>query len=158
MGMPATSPIPNVMTAEGRIAANLARFVADFARRHRLGVVFAQDTGFKIGSDPDTVRAPNVAFVAQARLHGIPERGDAPLAPDLLAEVVSPGDTPGELLAKIASWLEAGTKLVWVVDPGRAEARVYRRDGSLSLVGGERTLEGEDVLPGFACALEDVLN
>lgn len=140
-------------SSHGRIAATLAYFITDFARRNRLGVVFAQDTGFKIESDPDTVRAPDVAFLAQERVDQVPDRGYAALAPDLLAEIVSPDDRPGELLAKIGQWLEAGTKLVWVIDPRIREARVYRSDGSLTITGADGMLEDENVLPGFACAL-----
>ena len=141
----------------GGVAANLAYFLADFVRRLRLGLVFAQDTGFKIASDPDTVRAPDVAFVARERTGAIRARGYAELAPDLLAEILSPDERPAEVLAKVADWLGAGTKLVWVIDPERSEARVYRRDGSLSILQEHDSLDGEDVLPGFSCRLQAVL-
>jgi len=144
-------------TWHGAIAANLAYLLGDFVRRHRLGLVFAQDTGFKIGSDPDTVRAPDVAFVARDRTGLIRARGYAELAPDLLAEILSLDDRPADVLAKVADWLGAGTKLVWVIDPERSEARVYRRDGSLSILREHDSLDGEDVLPGFACPLRAVL-
>src|SRR6266516_2448340 len=120
-------------TWHGAIAAKLAYHLSDFANRQGLGLVFAQDTGFKIASDPDTVRAP-----------------------DVLAEILSPDDRPGEVLAKVADWLAAGTKLVWVVDPERSEVRVYRYDGSLSVLREHDSLDGEDVLPGFTCPLSDV--
>jgi len=141
----------------GVVAANLAYFLADFVRRLRLGLVFAQDTGFKIASDPDTVRAPDVAFVARERTGAIRARGYAELAPDLLAEILSPDERPAEVLAKVADWLGAGTKLVWVIDPERSEARVYRRDGSLSILQEHDSLDGEDVLPGFSCRLQALL-
>ena len=141
----------------GVVAANLAYFLADFVRRHRLGLVFAQDTGFKIASDPDTVRAPDVAFVARERAGAIRARGYAELAPDLLAEILSPDDRPAEVLAKVADWLGTGTTLVWVIDPKRSEARIYRQDGSLSILQEHDSLDGEDVLPGFSCPLRDVL-
>ena len=79
------------------------------------------------------------------------------LAPELIVEVLSPRDRPGEVLAKVADWLTAGTQLVWVVDPERRVARVYRGDGSEAIVGADEALEGEDVLPGFACRLSEVL-
>ena len=141
----------------GAVAANLAYLLGDFARRHELGLVFAQDTGFKIGSDPDTVRAPDMAFVARDRTGAIRARGYAELAPDLLAEILSPDDRPADVLAKVADWLGAGTKLVWVIDPERSEARVYRQDGSLAVLGEHDSLDGEDVLPGFSCPLRAVL-
>ena len=141
----------------GAVAANLAYLLGDFVRRHELGLVFAQDTGFKIGSDPDTVRAPDVAFVARARTGAIRARGYAELAPDLLAEILSPDDRPADVLAKVADWLGAGTKLVWVIDAERSEARVYRQDGSLAVLGEHDSLDGEDVLPGFSSPLRAVL-
>ena len=144
-------------TWHGAISAKLTYLLVDFVRHQGLGLVFGQDTGFKIGSDPDTVRAPDVAFVARERVGVIRQRGYAELAPDLLAEILSPDDRPGEVLAKVADWLAAGTKIVWVVDPERREARVYRQDGSLTVVRGDDSLDGEDVLPGFSCSLKDVL-
>ncbi len=141
----------------GRISAGLTLRVGEYVQRHALGDIFAQDTGFKIAADPDTVRAADLAFVARDRTHRIARRGYAELAPDLVVEVLSPDDRPGEVLAKVADWLDAGTRLVWVIDPERLDARVYRRDGTLSLVDARAALDGEDVLPGFACPLHDIL-
>src|SRR6266566_2718731 len=144
-------------TWHGAISAKLTYLLVGFVHHQGLGAIFAQDTGFKIGSDPDTVRAPDVAFVARERVAVIRERGYAELAPDLLAEILSPDDRPAEVLAKVADWLAAGTKIVWVVDPERRVAQVYRQDGSLSVFGSDGSLDGEDVLPGFSCPLTDVL-
>jgi len=144
-------------TRHGVIAGKLLHRVSDFVYSRELGVTCAQDTGFKIGSDPDTVRAPDVAFVASSRVKLIPESGYAELAPELVAEILSPDDRPGEVLAKVSAWLSAGTKLVWVIDPRRAEARVYRQDGSVSILARDAILEGDDVLPGFTCPLQEIL-
>lgn len=143
-------------TRHGAIAARLAYHLSAFVLQQRLGIIFAQDTGFKIGRDPDTVRGPDVAFVAMARSDRIPARGYAELAPDIVAEVLSPDDTAAEVLAKLADWLAAGTRLVWLVDPLRSEVRVYRADGSLSILGSEQSLDGEDVLPGFRCPVPQI--
>jgi Uma2 family endonuclease len=143
-------------TRHGAIAATLAYVVSSFVRQRGLGMVFAQDTGFKIASDPDTVRAPDVAFIARDRADGIPQRGYAALAPDLVAEILSPDDAPGEVLAKVGDWLAAGARLAWVVDPRRATIQVYRQDGSLSILGENDSLDGENVLPGFVCAVREV--
>ena len=88
----------------------------------------------------------------------IGRRGYAALAPDLLAEVLSPDDRPAEVLAKVADWLAAGTTLVWVIDPERSDARVYRQDGSIAVLRESDALDGEGVLPGFTCPLKDVLS
>lgn len=79
------------------------------------------------------------------------------MAPDLVVEVLSPDDRPGKVLAKVADWLSAGTRLVWVVDPERRLARVYRHDGSETLVSTDGALDGEAVLPGFSCPLVSIL-
>lgn len=144
-------------TRHGVIAANLAWLVTDHVRQHTLGLVFAQDTGFRLESNPDTVRGPDLAFLAADRAAEIPPRGYAALAPDLVAEIVSPDDRPGELLAKVGQFLDAGTRLIWVIDPQRTEARIYSASGDVSIVGEDGALDGGEVLPGFSCLLSDVL-
>lgn len=145
-------------TRHGMIAATLCYLIASFVRREKLGAVFAQDTGFKIESDPDTVRAPDVAYLSSARLSAVARRGYAAVAPDLAAEVMSPDDRPGEVLSKVGAWLNAGAKLVWVVDPDREEVTVYRADGSVRIVGSDDSVSGEEVLPGFSCSVRDILS
>jgi Uma2 family endonuclease len=144
-------------TWHGGVQSNLHFFVSAHVRRLGLGRVYGQDTGFKIRSGPDTVRAPDLAFVAEERVPLVPRRGYAALAPDLVAEILSPDDRPGEVLAKVGDWLDAGTRLVWVIDAERGDARVHRSDGSIALVGPDDALVGEDVLPGFTCHLAKVL-
>jgi Uma2 family endonuclease len=79
------------------------------------------------------------------------------MAPDLAVEVLSPDDYAPEVLEKVADWLKAGARLVWIVDPIRANARVYRADGSELLLGLNDSLDGEDVLPDFSYALGRLL-
>ena len=141
----------------GEVAARLARILGNHVEDGHLGRVLAAETGFTLARDPDTVRAPDAAFIRSERLPEPPPRGYARLAPDLVVEVLSPDDRPGEVLAKVADWLNAGTRLVWVVDPERRQARVYRADGSESLWTDSGTLDGEDVVPGFRCDLAAVL-
>jgi len=125
-------------------------------REHDLGLVVAAETGFTLARDPDTVRAPDVGFVSRERVPDPLPKGYAEFAPDLAVEVLSPDDRPGEVLAKVADWLNAGSRLVWVVDPDQRLVRVYRADGSESLLGAHDLLVGEEVLPGFACPVADV--
>jgi Uma2 family endonuclease len=140
----------------GRVAINLGAELRAYVKQTDAGAVLAAETGFKLFTDPDTVRAPDVAFVAKGR-EPADATGFAALAPDLVVDVLSPDDRPGEVLAKVADWLSGGTRLVWVVDPVRRLARVYRQDGSESIVTAEGALDGEAVLPGFACPLETIL-
>jgi len=141
----------------GAVSARLTRLLADHVDANDLGCVLAAETGFQLARDPDTVRAPDVAFVSRERLPDPEPAGYAALAPDLVVEVLSPGDRPGQTLAKVGDWLNAGTRLVWVVDPVRRQTHVYRPDGSEALVAEGRALDGEDVVPGFSCALGEIL-
>src|SRR5213082_3242207 len=129
----------------GRVAMDLARRLADHVDARGLGQVYAAETGFTLARHPDTVRAPDIAFVRRERLPDPEPTGFPDLAPDLVVEVLSPGDRPGEVLAKVADWLSAETRLVWVVDPERRLARVYRHDGSEAMVTAEGALDAEDV-------------
>lgn len=141
----------------GDVTARLTKVLMDVVDARGLGRVLAAETGFKLSADPDTVRAPDVAFVSRERLPDPAPFGYLALAPDLVIEVLSPGDRPGETLAKVGDWLNAGSRLVWVVDPGRRQARVYRQDGSETLLTESDVLNGEDVVPGFECQLGAVL-
>ena len=146
--------------SHGRIAARLLSRLSSYleldqagrAAVHPLGDVLAAETGFTLQRDPDTVRAPDVAFVAWHR-RPMSAAGFAEMAPDLAVEVLSSGDRPSEVLAKVADWLGAGTELVWVVDPARRQVRVYRADGSESIVSDQETVSGETTVPGFTLVL-----
>jgi len=140
----------------GAVANRIAYRITAHVEAHDLGRVYAAETGFKLESDPDTVRAPDVAFIAKRRLPEVEPRGYPGWAPDLAVEVLAHDDHPAETLEKIAQWLKAGVWLVWVVDSEKRTARVYRADGSEALLGPNETLDGEDVLPGFRCALADL--
>jgi Uma2 family endonuclease len=141
----------------GVVALEIARRLSDFVTSRSLGVVVAAETGFTLFRDPDTVRAPDAAFVRADRVPQPLPRGYAAFAPDFVVEVLSPDDRAGEVLAKVGDWLDAGVRLVWVLDPDRRVARVYRSDGSEAMIAAENTLDGEDVLPGFTCRLSDLL-
>lgn len=141
----------------GVIAGRLARWLGEFVEERSLGFVVGE-AGFRIASNPDTVRAPDVSFVSRSRLTGTLPRGFAPLAPDLAAEIISPSDRRPELLAKVADWLAAGVKVVWVVDPESRSAQVFRADGSIAVVAEEGMLRGDDVLPGFTCSMAQLLD
>ena len=137
----------------GAVAMRLGYRIMGYVEAHDLGRVYAAETGFKIETAPDTVRAPDVAFIVKARLPEVEPRGYPPWAPDLAVEVLAHDDHPEETLEKMAQWLKAGVRLIWVVDSEKRNARVYRADGSEVLLAPDDTLDGEDVLPGFRCAL-----
>jgi Uma2 family endonuclease len=140
----------------GRIAMNIGVSLAQFVRTHGLGAVYAAETGFKIASDPDTVRAPDAAFVSEARLKTMAsQRGYWPGAPDLAVEVVSPDDTYVDVQDKVNDWLAAGTRMVIVVNPRRRTVAVHQPT-TITLLTENDTLEGGDVVPGWSVPVREV--
>lgn len=139
----------------GDIALEIGARIRIHATDHRLGRTFGAETGFLLTRDPDTVRAPDAAFVSQARLPetGVPV-GYFPGAPDLAVEVVSPGDTAGEVEEKVQMWLTHGASLVWVIYPATRTVTAYRRDGSANVLLDDDLLDGEAVLPGFTFPID----
>jgi len=142
----------------GDVTARLTKRLMDHVDARDLGRVLAAETGFQLRTDPDTVRAPDIAFIGSERLPDPRPVGYLALAPDLVVEVLSPRDRPGEVLAKVVDWISAGTRLVWVVDPERRLTRVYRQDGTETLVTADEALDGEGVVPGFSCPLAAILS
>ena len=106
----------------------------------------------------DTVRAPDVAFVARERYpNGLPkEFVDGP--PDIAVEVVSPSDTHAEVMVKVGEYLDAGARLVWVVSRGTRSVTVHRPDGTAHTLRGDDILSGEDVLPSFEIRVGELLS
>jgi Uma2 family endonuclease len=107
------------------------------------------NTGFILARGPDTVRIPDIAFVAAARRPPYPARGWWQLAPDLAVEVVSPTNTLSELQSKAQEYLAAGTRAVWIVDPAARTNTVYRSKSDIRLYDAGDELVDNDVLPGF---------
>lgn len=144
----------------GSAAAGICRLLANHVTAHGLGKVFGAETGFVLETDPDTVRAPDASFVSRAHVEaagGIPD-SFWPGPPDVAFEVTSPRDRRGEVQSKTRSWLAAGTGAVVVVDPRRRVATIHSPGGGepRRLTGAER-VDLDDVLPGFAPTVNDLL-
>ncbi|MCO6456743.1 MAG: Uma2 family endonuclease [Pirellulaceae bacterium] len=133
----------------GQVAARLLSRISTYVENHDLGVALAAETGFLLRHDPDTVLAPDVSFVARDRLREFGDHaGYLPLAPDLVAEVISPNDRAREVDAKIRAWLSFGVKVVLQVDPMTSTVHVFR-SGSEYGTGASGFVDLGDVLPGF---------
>ena len=135
----------------------LGSLLEQHVRSGQLGVVCAAETGFVISRDPDTVRAPDVAFVRQDRLDQVTDPdGYLPFAPDLAAEVVSPHDTFTQVEEKALFWLHAGTSMVLIVDPGTHRVHVYRATDRISVLQRQDTLDASDVVPGWEISIGEL--
>jgi len=141
----------------GRVCVRLSARLQVFVDAQELGYLFDSSTGFRLPGG--NVRLPDVGFVARGRFadEQVPE-GFADLAPDLGVEVLSPGDRSRDILDKVGEYLQAGVRLVWVIDPKRRTAAAYTSLTEVRRLGPEASLDGEDVLPGFRCRLADVID
>lgn len=140
----------------GMLALKLAAKLWNFVEANKLGTVYAAETGFKLTTDPDTVRAPDAAFVSQKRLDEVgPVQGYWPGAPDLAVEVVSPNDLYTEVSEKVGEWLKAGSKMVVVVNP-RTQQVLVHVPGDVNVLEGDDTLDGGDVLPGWQLPIKEL--
>ena len=141
----------------GAVIMNGAVPLGHHVKTRGLGVMCGAETGFVLERDPDTVLAPDVAFVRRERIKasGLPRAfWEGP--PDLAVEVTSPGDTRREVADKVASWLAAGTRLVWVVDPKRTTVTIHEPDVTPRRLEGSDVLDGEPLFPGFRLPLTDI--
>ncbi len=138
------------------VAAEICAILRDYVRKQRLGLVTTAEGGFRIARDPDTVRAPDVGFVATARLPAVPRRGFFEGAPDLAVEVISPDDRWSEVVAKANAWLEAGAAAVWILDPPNRTVTVYQPQAASKVLRDDEVLDGDAVVPGFAVPVRDL--
>ena len=139
------------------VAVRMGAALDAHVKSNDLGAVFSAGTGFVLGRDPDTVRAADAAFVTRERIPEIGvHQGCFPMAPDLAVEVVSPQDRPLDVREKIEDWLEGGTRLVWVVQRVQRIVTVYRPLGDPTEFSEGATLDGEEVIPGFTCAVQEL--
>ena len=140
------------------VAGNLHLEVGAFVRQHKLGICGVSEGGFLLNTDPDVVRAPDVWFVRADRVPAPPAPGGYwPGAPDLAVEVLSPSDRFIDVMRKVRDYLDAGVRLLWVIDPEARTAGIFRPGVSERFIDEDGALDGEDVLPGFSLLLSDVL-
>jgi Uma2 family endonuclease len=132
----------------GRLIGELHRWAAP----RRAGPV-GGELGFIVGRNPDTVLAPDVAFIAADRVPPRGAPGFLPIAPDLAVEVLSPSNSASDILDKVRMYLDFGVRLVWIVDPATSTLTEYAPDGAARWLTAADTLDGGDVLPGFSLDL-----
>jgi Uma2 family endonuclease len=141
----------------GRIAINVTTPLDQYVRTHSLGSVYAAETGFKLASNPDVVRAPDVAFIRRERVEEVGDiEGYWPGAPDLAVEVISPSDTYSDVQEKVFDWLEAGTRMVILVMPRKRTITIYRSLTDITILTEHDTLDGGEVVPGWQIPVREL--
>ena len=148
------APAGNV---HARLAARFSARLFQYVEDHKLGTVYAAETGFKIASDPDTVRAPDVSFVRRERVEEVGEmEGYWPGAPDLAVEVVSPNDSYAGVEEKVAAWLGAGSRVVVVIEPRTRTVTVRSSRTEIKILTEGDMLDLGEVVPGWMISVADV--
>ena len=145
-------PIPPTSMEHGRISTNLFLPLGLYVRENQLGDVYMPDTGFRVG---ERVLIPDIAFVSDARMPDDLSKA-SPVPPDLAIEVVSPTDALHRVVEKAFAYLDAGTQLVWVLEPRSKTVMVYRSETDITLLTRNDTLTGEEVVKGFSCQVAEL--
>jgi len=141
----------------GAVGMRLALALANYVEEKNLGVVVLAETGFTIERDPDTVRAPDIAFIRQDKIpkSGLPKKFWEG-TPDLVVEVVSPSDRSSEVEEKVKNWLECGTAMVWVLNSTKRTLTLCRSGVANQTFGVDDVIDGRDVVPGFKLPLKRI--
>src|SRR5688572_266170 len=141
----------------GLVTMNIAGPLYEYIKSQDLGKVYAAETGFLLEQNPDTVRTADVAFIRRERIEKAgPVKGYWKGAPDLAVEVLSPSDTIERVEGKVAKWLGAGTRAVWVVSPKMRTVTVYRSLTEIVVLTKNDTLDGGDVVPGLQIPIAEI--
>jgi Uma2 family endonuclease len=139
----------------GRIVMDFGAKLNIHARTHNLGAVLTE-VGFTLRSSPDTVRAPDIAFIKQDRIPSVDPRGFWKGPPDLAVEVLSPDDRPMEVRTKVAEYLTYSVPLVVVLDPDRKTVSVFRHGVQPVTLGSDDELDLDEVVRGFRCRVREI--
>ncbi|MBA3714556.1 MAG: Uma2 family endonuclease [Pyrinomonadaceae bacterium] len=141
----------------GDVTMNIAAPLHRHVKSNGLGKVYAAETGFLLQSNPDTIRAPDAAFVRRERVEQVGKaRSYWPGAPDLVVEVISPGDPVSQVEEKVQEWLKFGVRLVWVVSPKLRTVTAYRSLTDVVVLTEKDTLDSGDVVPGFQISVAEI--
>ncbi len=141
----------------GSVAMNIGSALHQFVKTNNLGIVYAAETGFQLERNPDTVRAPDAAFICRERAEKIGRvTGYIPGAPDLAIEVISPTDTYTEVEDKVFKWLDSGTRMVIVVNPRKRTVTIYRSRTDIRVLTENDILDGGDVVPGWTIPVREI--
>jgi len=142
----------------GEIVSRLHFALSRHVYTRQLGRLFGAETGFVLERNPDTVRAPDIAFIATQNLPAQDPKGAFwPAPPDLAVEVLSPSDRTGEVDEKIRAWL-GGKAEVWAVDPELETVTVYRSRTEIKAFGKDSVLDGGPLLPEFRLPIAEIFS
>jgi Uma2 family endonuclease len=143
-------------TYESVLAGILVYFLNAYLGKDARGIVSTPDGTLRIL--PTKVRMPDVSFISLDRFpgHKLPKDRIYRVAPDLAVEILSEGNTDGEMNLRLDEYFEAGVRLVWYIDPRTRSARIYTARDQVENIDEKGVLDGRDVLPGFRLRLGEL--
>ena len=149
-------PMSPANPRHGFIAFRIGTILDRFVTPLKLGAFFAAETGFIVSRAPDSILAPDVSFIFTAKIpsDGIPDKF-LHTSPDFTVEVLSPNDSAQDVEVKAKKYLDAGTRLIWVVNPKTESVTVYQAGPTTRHLKKTDTITGEDVFPGFSCTVAE---
>jgi Uma2 family endonuclease len=140
----------------GDIVIALGSALRDFVRKHQLGRVVGGEVGIYTRREPDRVRAADIAFVSRERLADKPLKGFLKVAPELVAEIISPTDRWQNMRDKLEEYFAIGVYRVWIVEPETRALLVYRSVTEMNRLGEGDAINGEGVLEGFSLLVSEL--
>jgi Uma2 family endonuclease len=142
----------------GFIAWKIMQKIGAFVEKNKLGIITSSETGYKLSSNPDTVRAPDAAFKSNKKLSecGGVVKDYSTIMPELVVEVNSPSDSYTKIAGKVKDWLKSGVKIVWVIEPSDKTVAVYDETGNVNVLNKNDYLDGGDILAGFKCNVGEI--
>lgn len=141
----------------GLVASLVIQVIGNYVRKNKLGITTSSETGYKLSENPDTVKAPDMAFKSNKTLAKKEVvKGYSEVMPDLVVEVNSPNDKYSDVVRKVEEWLNSGVMAVWVIDPGDRSLSVYDSSGNFIILNEEDEIEGKDILPNFKCKVKEL--
>ena len=145
-------PMPPPSREHGEISVNVIRYLDAHVYQNKLGRLYTAETTFQVA---ERIMKPDVAFVSTTQLTGnkTDKTKGFPIPPNLAVEVVSPSDVQSRIAEKALAYLNAGTRLVWVLEPVSQTVTVYRSERDIETLTRDDTLTGEDVVSGCSCSV-----
>ena len=140
----------------GFVESNLCSEIRSFVRSRNLGWVITGEIGIYIRRNPDRVRGADIVFLSKKTFPSLPTQGFLEVAPDLVVEVVSPGDPWREIEDKIDDYFEIKVRRVWIVEPKKRSVTVYQSRNQTVRLGPDDLLSDEEILPGFGLRVGDI--
>ena len=135
----------------GVTTALISYFITQYTFDTGYGATRAGEPGYRLDREPDTVRAPDVAWFSPERIPAPGTEGYPELAPDVVIEVKSPSNSNPEMAAKARMWLSYGSRMAVVADPRHSTFTVYLPDVEPVVLSEDDVFDGGDVMPGFSC-------